>query len=701
MQSHTAIRSTLGLLATLLLAACGGGGGGSSGGGGDAGSSSSTAAPTVTLNPSAGSVVSGSSVTLTWSTTDATSCTASGGWSGTKATSGSELVRPLNVHTSYILSCSGTGGTASRTASVAVTAATSLQITSGNPPDGVRAATYGRHSERGSCPLWQKGCKCPAVHRHSWDSYCRNRNNRGYRDDVTDFLLAASGGVPPYSWAWASAPNSTLPPGLTVVGSSIAGTPTVAGTYRFVVTVTDSASPANQVSAEYSVIINLPPPPVISTTPTPSVGAINLPYGFTFGIASGGQAPFTWSEAGALPPGLTFNTDGTLSGTPTATGAFPITLVVLDEDGQSATPQDFTIQVVLHGFKAIGSMTTARDLHTATLLKDGMVLITGGVNESAFPVPAELFDPASGSFTAIGNMGSVRVSATATLLDNGMVLLAGGKAADGTPLATAELFNPASRSFVATGSMATERVYHTATLLSDGRVLVAGGLNASGGSAGTPVVMAELFDPATRSFAPAGNLQSARFFQTATLLGSGKVLITGGLASGGSAISTTELFDPTTETFVATASMSVGRAGHTATRLTNGKVLVVGGALSFGGAGTLTTELFDPATETLTPTGSMAVGRALHTATVLASGKVLVTGGSGAFYSASQAMSLSEAELFDPATASFGVACNMTVARESHTATLLASGDVLVTGGANGTFGYSPTTVHASAELYH
>ncbi len=66
--------------------------------------------------------------------------------------------------------------------------------------------------------------------------------------------------------------------------------------------------------------------PVIANT-QPVAGTINSAYSFTFTISSGGQAPFTWSESGTLPQGLVFASDGILSGTPTASGSFPITVM--------------------------------------------------------------------------------------------------------------------------------------------------------------------------------------------------------------------------------------------------------------------------------------------------------------------------------------------------------------------------------------
>ncbi len=81
-------------------------------------------APTVTISVAPTSITSGQSATLTWSSTNATSCTASGAWSGTEATSGSSTVSPTVIGTaSYTLACTGSGGTATGTASLSVAAA--------------------------------------------------------------------------------------------------------------------------------------------------------------------------------------------------------------------------------------------------------------------------------------------------------------------------------------------------------------------------------------------------------------------------------------------------------------------------------------------------------------------------------------------------------------------------------------------------
>src|SRR5437588_39524 len=90
---------------------------------------------------------------------------------------------------------------------------------------------------------------------------------------------------------------------------------------------------------------------------------------------------------------------------------------------------------------------------------------------------------------AVGSMTTPRIGHTATLLPSGKVLVAGG--GGGVLLAQAELYDPATGTWSPTGSMAIARSGHTATLLPSGKVLVAGGSNGSGVSAS-----AELYDQA-------------------------------------------------------------------------------------------------------------------------------------------------------------------------------------------------------------
>jgi hypothetical protein len=119
-------------------------------------------------------------------------------------------------------------------------------------------------------------------------------------------------------------------------------------------------------------------------------------------------------------------------------------------------------------FTPTGNMTTARIGHTATLLRDGRVLIAGGSSDR--PFSADLYDPSTATFSATGNMVAARIRHSATLLRDGRVLIAGG-----WDTFSAELYDPASGTFTSTGNMTRTQEYNTATLLFNGKVLIAGG----------------------------------------------------------------------------------------------------------------------------------------------------------------------------------------------------------------------------------
>jgi Putative Ig domain/Galactose oxidase, central domain/Kelch motif len=338
-------------------------------------------------------------------------------------------------------------------------------------------------------------------------------------------------------------------------------------------------------------------------------------------------------------------------------------------------------------FEATGSLNTARDLHTATLLPNDIVLVAGGevgngVSFNALAT-AELYDPALGTWTTTGSLNTARLRHTATLLPNGMVLVAGGHDSSYNPTASVELYDPALGTWSAAVNLPSARVFHTATLLPNGMVLVAGGEDSSGSASAT----AELYDPVTATWTFTGNLNTARDFHTATLLPNGMVLVSGGF--NGATFASAELYDPASGTWSITGDLNTARSVHTATLLPNGMVLVAGGFDSSANP-TASAELYDPALGTWTTTGSLNTARLRHTATLLPDGTVLVTAGAAD----SNYTPTASAELYDPARGTWGATGSLNTARYVHTATLLPNGMVLVPGGFNG-------ASLASAELYN
>jgi hypothetical protein len=279
------------------------------------------------------------------------------------------------------------------------------------------------------------------------------------------------------------------------------------------------------------------------------------------------------------------------------------------------------------------SMHVARASHTSTLLPNGMVLVAGGFAGSGTEYKpyrsVELYDPTTGSFQPAGNMATGRSGHTATLLKNGKVLLVGGWTGQSDAPRSAELYDSATATFSPTGNTVIGRAGCTATLLADGRVLLAGGVDNTESALAT----AELYDPARGTFTLTGNLTAPRGGHTATLLKNGKVLIIGG-GSGHypsqSIYRSAELYDPATGKFTSTGEMSVARHKHASLLLPSGKVLVVGGSDNRDWRGEYSSaEIFDPAKGEFKPTGSMSESRfKLPEAVVLMdNGQVLVAGG--------------------------------------------------------------------------
>jgi hypothetical protein len=250
----------------------------------------------------------------------------------------------------------------------------------------------------------------------------------------------------------------------------------------------------------------------------------------------------------------------------------------------------------------------------------------------------------------------------------------------------AELYDPLTGTFSPTGPSLGGGFAQgtTATRLQDGRVLIVGG---------SP---AEIYNPPTRTFSPAGNLNVARVAHTATLLGNGKVLIVGGLDLGGQQhIAAAELYDPVTNSFTLAGFLNAGRFSHSATLLQDGRVLIAGGeqitspgfAISLSSA-----ELYDPATGAFSPTGNLTQprgGLSFTQAPLLNNGKVLIVGGE----------TIRAAEIFDPATGTFSRTGNMSIARSALSATVLSSGKVLVAGGVITLPGGGPGTTNV-VEIY-
>jgi N-acetylneuraminic acid mutarotase len=439
-----------------------------------------------------------------------------------------------------------------------------------------------------------------------------------------------------------------------------------------------------------------------------------------------------------------------------------------------------------------GSMSSGRTGHTAILLSNGQVLVTGGTNTAlATLATAEIYNPATNLWSPAAPMNDARTQHTAVELLDGRVLAAGGNmGTNGTATNSAEIYDATANTWTLTAPMLAAQAGFAAILLPSGNVLELGGQGeiydpvtnswtnasdptspnapspfayvnaillpsanvlAAGGliNAGPhPTTDVQIYNPVTGSWGAVSNLAESRAGPTATLLGSGEVLVAGGTspcgtladaelfnpASGASAIvgsetdggylsaasvlkdgrllatggqlvcagmvtpsATATIFDPSTNSWTSTAPLPTAVYGHTESVLSNGLVLVAGGTNWL--TPQTTSELFSPITQQWTAAGNLVVARWEHTASVLPNGQVLVAGGNVSGGTDNPNISTNAAELFNPTTVTWTATASMASSRLGHTATVLANGTVLAAGGATET-ALTGGGLLASTEIY-
>jgi len=225
-------------------------------------------------------------------------------------------------------------------------------------------------------------------------------------------------------------------------------------------------------------------------------------------------------------------------------------------------------------FYLTGNLNIGRDHHTATLLNDATILITGGTYLKKLehyknlsvnrPLKsAEIYHLDSGKFEKIDGMNIPRNGHTATLLNDGTVLIIGGKG-ETEYIREAELYNPKSKTFKIIGKTNSTYYVDPAVPLNDGRVLLIADKKTN----------AEIYNPETGQFKLISKPFERHSMGTFTILNDGKVLIVGGTGLGKSSNhKIAEIFDPKTETFTLTGELNIGRSLHTASLLPDARLV--------------------------------------------------------------------------------------------------------------------------------
>jgi hypothetical protein len=310
------------------------------------------------------------------------------------------------------------------------------------------------------------------------------------------------------------------------------------------------------------------------------------------------------------------------------------------------------------------NLPSPRDRFALLPLSDGRALVIGGTSAEDENGPRSYsstywFDPASRAWSKAALLNSARSDPAGAVLAEGQLLTAGGYYADpqGKPplrmLDGSEVFDPLAGRWTRTGSLEQARYGAPAVTLADGRVLIVGGWpSVKDGPAplsgnAMPLASAELYDPSTGRWSPAGKLKVARTNFALVPLMDGGALVAGGTVFldqgefGYSAEPTasTERFDPTTGTWSPGGDMALAAADRTGITLADGHVLVAGGDITVSevdldvtpSALTADAEIYDPAARRWKVTTSLPRPRSGASVVLLEDGSVLLAGGIKAF----------------------------------------------------------------------
>ena len=327
-------------------------------------------------------------------------------------------------------------------------------------------------------------------------------------------------------------------------------------------------------------------------------------------------------------------------------------------------------------FTGVSDMLFARSNHTATLLPDGTVLIAGGLppaNSADAGTPtgtAELYDPATKAFVSTGEMNVSRSSHTATLLKNGQVLLVGGSVYPGiwwatTLVKTAELYDPVHKTFTPTGSLTYPRTKHVAVLLPSGKVLIAGG----GFDISTPSpTVDEVYDPDTGEFSRVGTPTMSGNHAAAFSLSDGTALLLGSDTTLNPDGLNADLFHPDTaiETPYKFKDQVAPRGSDHAGQLPDGTILYL------SDSGNLS--ILDPATKAITVLS--AFGHSNYRLALLADSSALLFGVDSALTTSNPG-----AFRFDLAARTLIPTTNAPLAKTDAVPERLSDGKLLITGG--------------------
>ena len=288
-------------------------------------------------------------------------------------------------------------------------------------------------------------------------------------------------------------------------------------------------------------------------------------------------------------------------------------------------------------FSTVGSWTRI-DGPPSPIATDNAVALPDG-RVAFFRGFVQLYDPSTNAWTKGAVMPDPFVPEVVAVLQDGTVLLEGGLDQNDNPRGMTWIYDPSRNTWTQAGSVIEPRSGPASAVLTDGRVLIAGG----GLPLSQPITLpngaqvnfqattsAEIFDPQTRKWSKAGNLESERDGIGLVALGGGGALAAGGCqghAGFQPPVATAEVFDPATLSWSPTAPVPKPVCGATSMALRDGRALIVDqfGFLTpygFQFSSSFDSFVYDPKARQWSATGQLAGGGSR--AVMLDDGRVMV-----------------------------------------------------------------------------
>lgn len=530
---------------------------------------------------------------------------------------------------------------------------------------------------------------------------------------AASFTVAATGGTSPYHYQWKR--------GTTAVGSDAATLQLAAAAFTdvgsYTATITDSATPAQQVVSSAASLMVTAPTLTITQQPQDVAVAAGASASLTVGV-DGGVPPLTFQwKKGTTVVGTNSATLSFAAAQPTDTGSYTVTVSDSAPTAQQITSRAATVTVSTAGpaiasFAANPASVTAGSPSTLSWTTSGANAwsIDHGVGAVTGPNGTVQVSPTATTqytLTAQGDGGTATAMATVTVMAPVITIaiqpwtqtLTRGTIADlhisgvsgGTRPYIVNLFRVGTTAPVQTWTTSTMSTFtYMSPPVTDADngaqfrfVITDSAMPANTTTSATATLTVIPFGPAAMQ---PGTMVNGHYWHSATLLTTGKVMVAGGFLTATTGVNA-ELYDPATRTFSATdGGLIQPRFLHQTVRLPNGKVLIAGGQAWPSSSYLQSTELYDPATDRFAPGPTMSAQRAGgHSVTLLTvgphAGRVLIAGGELSGPTSSY-------DLYDPTTNTIVLSGTLAVdagVRSFHAATRLLTGEVVVAGGISGT----------------